>query len=78
MKQIASGLRFPEGPISLPDGSVVVVEIESGDLSRVTPDGTKSLVGHCGGGPNGAAPGSSTRSGASTPGPTPKSHRKPP
>jgi gluconolactonase len=57
MKQFASGLEFPEGPISLPDGSVVVVEIEAGNLSRVLPDGTKSVIGHCGGGPNGAAPG---------------------
>lgn len=34
-KQIASGLRFPEGPIAMPDGSVVLVEIERRTLTRV-------------------------------------------
>src|SRR5207237_266567 len=28
LKQIASGLRFPEGPVAMSDGSVVLVEIE--------------------------------------------------
>ncbi len=26
-RTIAKGLRFPEGPIAMPDGSVVLVEI---------------------------------------------------
>ena len=52
---IATGLRFPEGPIAMPDGSVVLVEIERGTLSRVTADGTVEVVAECGGGPNGAA-----------------------
>jgi len=55
MKLIAEGLRFPEGPIALPDGSVLLVEIARGTLSRVTPDGAVSVVAECGGGPNGAA-----------------------
>ena len=38
-KQITSGLRFPEGPVAMPDGSVILVEIERETLSRVTPDG---------------------------------------
>jgi gluconolactonase len=29
---VASGLRFPEGPVALPDGSVVLVEIERGTV----------------------------------------------
>jgi gluconolactonase len=37
------------------DGSVLVVEIEGGNLTRVSPDGTRTVVGRCGGGPNGAA-----------------------
>ena len=37
--EIASGLQFPEGPIALPDGSVLLVEIRRGTLSRVLPDG---------------------------------------
>lgn len=53
--EIANGLRFPEGPIAMKDGSVLLVEIERGTLSRVTPDGTISVVAHTGGGPNGAA-----------------------
>src|SRR5260370_8560354 len=55
--QIASGLRFPEGPVAMPDGSVVLVEIERRTLSRVTPDGKVHVVAHLGGGPNGAAMG---------------------
>jgi gluconolactonase len=54
---VTDGLRFPEGPVAMPDGSVVVVEIRGGDLTRVQPDGTKETVAHVGGGPNGAAVG---------------------
>jgi gluconolactonase len=57
MRVIAEGLRFPEGPVAQADGSVLLVEIERGTLSRVTPDGTVSVVAECGGGPNGAAVG---------------------
>jgi gluconolactonase len=39
----------------MPDGSVVLVEIKRGTLSRVTPDGKVSVIARCGGGPNGAA-----------------------
>lgn len=55
IKEIASGLQFPEGPIAMPDGSVVLVEIKRGTLSRVTPDGKVKVVAETGGGPNGAA-----------------------
>ena len=34
MREIASGLHFPEGPVALADGSVLVVEIQSGTLAR--------------------------------------------
>lgn len=57
MKEICRGLRFPEGPIAMTDGSVVLVEIEAGSLTRVTADGTREVVADCGGGPNGAAVG---------------------
>jgi gluconolactonase len=57
MRLVASGLRFPEGPIAMDDGSVLVVEIEGGALTRVDPDGRTSVVARCGGGPNGAAVG---------------------
>lgn len=55
MRVLATGLRFPEGPIAIPDGSILLVEIERGTLSRVDPDGTVNVVAECGGGPNGAA-----------------------
>jgi gluconolactonase len=52
---VTDGLLFPEGPIAMPDGSVLVVEIKGGRLIRVQPDGTKEVVAELGGGPNGAA-----------------------
>ena len=54
-REIAKGLRFPEGPIAMPDGSVLLVEIERQTLSRVMPDGRVEVVANTGGGPNGAA-----------------------
>ncbi len=53
--EITQALRFPEGPIAMPDGSVLLVEIERQTLSRVTPDGRITVVANTGGGPNGAA-----------------------
>src|SRR4051812_22478617 len=57
LRKVASGLRFPEGPIAMQDGSVVLVEIAAGRLSRVDPDGTVTGIADTGGGPNGAAVG---------------------
>lgn len=51
----ASGLLFPEGPVAMPDGSVILVEIGRGTLTRVGADGAVSHVAELGGGPNGAA-----------------------
>ena len=55
IRHIASGLQFPEGPIAMGDGSVLLVEIARGTLSRVTPDGRIQVVAQLAGGPNGAA-----------------------
>ena len=52
---IASGLRFPEGPVAMPDGSVILVEIEAGRITQVPPDGSTQTVAETGGGPNGLA-----------------------
>ena len=52
---MAEGLLFPEGPIAMPDGSVILVEIGRGTISRVAPDGTVTVVAETGGGPNGIA-----------------------
>lgn len=53
--ELATGLQFPEGPIAMPDGSIILVEIARGTLSRVLPDGEISVIADLGGGPNGAA-----------------------
>jgi len=86
---VAEGLKFPEGPIAMADGSVLLVEIEGQTLTRVAADGKTSVVAECGGGPNGAAIGPDgkvyvannggsfeflERNGLTFPGPTPASH----
>jgi gluconolactonase len=55
MRIIAEGLRFPEGPVAMADGSVILTEIERGQITRIAPDGSKSVVATPGGGPNGLA-----------------------
>jgi gluconolactonase len=57
VREVATGLLFPEGPIARSDGSVVLVEIRRGTLTRVTPEGKGEVVADLGGGPNGAAVG---------------------
>jgi len=52
---LATGLQFPEGPIAMDDGSVLLVEIARQTLSRVGTDGSVEVVAELGGGPNGAA-----------------------
>ncbi|HEY1613426.1 MAG TPA: SMP-30/gluconolactonase/LRE family protein [Rhizomicrobium sp.] len=57
MREIATGLKFPEGPVAMADGSVLVVEIAAGKITRVKPDGKKQTIATPGGGPNGLAVG---------------------
>lgn len=57
LRKITSGLRFPEGPVAMADGSIVLVEIAGERLTRVTPDGTRTTIADVTGGPNGAAMG---------------------
>lgn len=52
---LATGLKYPEGPVYMRDGSVLVAEMAAGRVSRVAPDGTVSVVANVGGGPNGLA-----------------------
>lgn len=52
---VAEGLRFPEGPVAMADGSILVVEIRTGTLARVAADESITRVATTGGGPNGAA-----------------------
>jgi gluconolactonase len=53
--EIADDLAFPEGPVLMPDGSIILGEIARGCLTRITADGRKSTVAETGGGPNGLA-----------------------
>lgn len=53
---LADGLLFPEGPMAFADGSVVLVEILRGTLTRVW-NGRTEVIADLGGGPNGAAVG---------------------
>lgn len=55
VKILASGFGFPEGPVVMPDGAVILTEIRNGRCSRVTPDGKSAVFSECGGGPNGLA-----------------------
>ncbi|MFL6689448.1 MAG: SMP-30/gluconolactonase/LRE family protein [Alphaproteobacteria bacterium] len=57
LRELATGLAFPEGPVAMEDGSVVVCEIAAGRLTRVKPDGERQTVAKPGGGPNGLAVG---------------------
>ena len=89
LELVAEGLKFPEGPIAMADGSIVLVEIERNTLTRVAPDGKTSIVAEVGGGPNGAAIGPDgavyicnnggafqffEQNGLNIPGPTPPTH----
>lgn len=86
---VVEGLKFPEGPIAMNDGSVILTEIEGKILTRVSPTGQKTIVAETGGGPNGAAIGPDgaiyvtnnggsfewlKQDGLTIPGPTPASH----
>jgi gluconolactonase len=52
---MADGLRFPEGPVAMADGSVILGEIAGAAVTRIGRDGSRSPIGHAGGGPNGLA-----------------------
>lgn len=55
LKEICSGLGFPEGPVAMNDGSVLFVDIKEETLARLYPDGDVSVVAKIPGGPNGVA-----------------------
>lgn len=52
---VASGLRFPEGPVVMADGSIIVVEIEKKCITRCWDGGKTEVIATPGGGPNGLA-----------------------
>ena len=51
LRAIATDLLFPEGPVALAEGSVLVVEIARRCLTWVLPDRRKEIVATPGGGP---------------------------
>ena len=56
LTELADGLRFPEGPVVLPDGDLLVCELRTGTLSRVpAAGGVPEVVATLGGSANGAA-----------------------
>lgn len=88
LELVAEGLRFPEGPVSMADGSVVLTELAAGRITRIGADGGRDTVAEVTG-PNGLAMGPdgalycADNSGSFTwteamglivPGPTPPSH----
>ena len=89
LELVAEGLRFPEGPVAMADGSVILTEIRGPCLTRVRPDGSKEVLAETGPGPNGAAIGPDgavwiavnggafsyrDQDGLAIPGPTPPDH----
>ncbi|PZW48073.1 gluconolactonase [Humitalea rosea] len=52
---MARGLGFPEGPVVMADGSVILTEINGGKITKVTADGVVTPLGAPAGGPNGMA-----------------------
>jgi len=52
---LAEGLKFPEAPLPMQDGSLLFVQIESKQISRLMPDSRVILVKQMDGGPNGLA-----------------------
>jgi gluconolactonase len=55
MTVVSQGLKFPEAPVVMRDGSVLFVQIEARQVSRLKPDGSVALVAQLDGGPNGLA-----------------------
>jgi gluconolactonase len=53
---VCDGIRFPEGPVWCPDGTMVVTSVADGALFRVFPEqNRRELFAKTGGGANGAA-----------------------
>jgi gluconolactonase len=55
LRPVATGLKFPEGPVAMPDGGLLVVECWGGTLARISPQGDYKVIAHLGGRPAGTA-----------------------
>ena len=58
---VAGGLGYPEGPVAMPDGSVILAELEAQTLTRIAPDGGRAILASMGGSPNAVAAGPAGR-----------------
>ena len=52
---VAEGLGFAEGPVEMPNGDIITVDVRGGRIMRTQPDGSTREIASPGGGPNGAA-----------------------
>jgi gluconolactonase len=50
----ATGFKFPEGPAFDRNGNLFVVNVDTGDISRISPEGQVKTFVNTGGAPNGA------------------------
>src|SRR4030042_536941 len=50
----AKGLKFPEGPAFDPKGNLFVVNVQTADVSKISPNGKVETFVNTGGHPNGA------------------------
>jgi gluconolactonase len=50
----ANGFKFPEGPAFDRSGNLFAVDVDTGDISKISPEGQVKTFVNTGGGPNGA------------------------
>lgn len=50
----ADGFKFPEGPAFDRDGNLFIVNVDTGDISKISPEGRGETFVNTGGAPNGA------------------------
>lgn len=51
---VTDGIGFPEGPLALADGTILVCDVKGGLVRRIADDGV-SVLADLGGAPNGLA-----------------------
>ena len=54
VKLFAKGFTFPEGPVFDRHGNLFVVDVDTGDISKISPKGEMKTFINTGGEPNGA------------------------
>ncbi len=51
---VATGFKFPEGPVFDRKGNLFAVDVHTGNISKISPEGQVKIFINTGGGPNGA------------------------